>query len=199
MFTGIITDLGTITAIDPARNFRVQIQTKYDMANVAMGASISCNGACMTVMEKGDGWFAVQVSEESRVKTTIGNWQVGQKINLERALALGDELGGHLVTGHVDGVGSVKSITKIDNSWVVEIVAPAELMPLIAPKGSVCIDGVSLTVNDVMLESFKVTIIPHTFTCTNFHQYQAGSSLNIEVDLIARYLARIISQRMPAT
>lgn len=195
MFTGIVTDLGTITAIDPAANFRVQIQTKYDMKNVAMGASISCNGACMTVMEKGADWFAVQVSEESRAKTTIGSWQVGQKINLERALALGDELGGHLVTGHVDGVGTLKSINKIDNSWVLEITAPKEFMPLIAPKGSVCLDGISLTVNDVMLESFKVTIIPHTFTCTNLQQLQAGASLNIEVDLIARYLARIISQR----
>lgn len=196
MFTGIITDLGTITAIDPAANFRVQIQTKYDMENVAMGASISCNGVCLTVMEKGADWFAVQISEETREKTTAANWKIGQKLNLERALALGDELGGHLVSGHVDGVGRLKSIEKIDDSWRLEIEAPADLMPLIAPKGSVCLDGISLTVNEVMLNSFHVTIIPHTYTCTNLQLLQNNSSLNIEVDLIARYLARIISQRM---
>lgn len=199
MFTGIITDLGTITAIDPATNFRVQIQTKYDMASVAMGASISCNGVCLTVMEKGADWFAVQISEETREKTTAANWQIGQKLNLERALALGDELGGHLVSGHVDGVGMLKSIEKIDDSWRLEIMAPADLMPLIAPKGSVCLDGISLTVNEVMLNSFHVTIIPHTYSCTNLQHLQNNSSLNIEVDLIARYLARIINQRMPGT
>ncbi|HRJ13310.1 MAG TPA: riboflavin synthase [Alphaproteobacteria bacterium] len=199
MFTGIITDLGTIAAIETAANFRVQIQTAYDMKNVTMGASISCNGVCLTVMEKGADWFAVQVSEESRARTTIGAWQVGQKINLERALAVGDELGGHFVSGHVDGIGRVKSITKIEDSWVIEVAPPPELMPLIAPKGSICLDGISLTVNDVMLESFTVTIIPHTYSCTNFHLLQANASLNIEVDLIARYLQRIISQRMPVS
>jgi riboflavin synthase len=202
MFTGIITDVGTITAIDPAANFRVQIQTKYDTAKIPLGASISCNGVCLTNIETGQTenmhWFAAQVSEETRAKTTAGRWQVGTKLNLERALVLGDELGGHLVLGHVDGVANVKSIEKIQDSTVITIALPAELLPLIAPKGSVCLDGVSLTVNEVALDTFKITIVPHTLSCTTFQHLRPGSSLNIEVDMIARYLARIMSARIPA-
>ncbi len=199
MFTGIITDLGEITAIDPAQNFYVRIKTTYTMIGVAIGASIACNGVCLTVMDKGDDWFGVQVSEETRAKTTASHWQAGQKLNLERALRVGDELGGHWVLGHVDGIATLKNISKIDDSWRLEIVAPPELMPLIAPKGSICLDGISLTVNEVMLNSFNVTIIPHTYTCTNLQLLPNNSPMNIEVDPIARYLARITAARMQVT
>lgn len=208
MFTGIITDIGTITAIDAAAGFRVQIETRFNTTKIALGASIACNGVCLTVIDRGErgearreeiNWFAVQVSEETREKTTAKNWFVGQPINLERALALGEELGGHLVQGHVDGVAEVKTIETIQDSTIFTIAAPPELMPLIAPKGSVCLDGVSLTVNGVNGNEFTVTIIPHTLTCTNFQQLRPGSSLNIEADMIARYLARIIAARTPAT
>ena len=195
MFTGIITDLGEIAAIDPAQNFYVRIKTAYDMADVAMGASIACNGVCLTVMDKGLDWFGVQVSEETRNKTTAKNWYKGQKLNLERALRLGDELGGHFVLGHVDGIATLKNITKIDDSWRLEIAAPPDLMPLIAPKGSICLDGISLTVNEVMLDSFHITIIPHTYSCTNLQLLPNNSLMNIEVDPIARYLARITAAR----
>jgi len=195
MFTGIITDLGTITAMDPGANFRVQIQTKYDTSKIPLGASISCNGVCLTNIETGSDWFAAQISEETRAKTTAGAWAVGSKLNLERALALGDELGGHLVLGHVDGVARVKLIETIQDSTVITITPPAELLPLIAPKGSVCLDGVSLTVNAAVLETFTITLVPHTLSCTNFQNLHLGSLLNIEVDMIARYLARIVSAR----
>jgi len=198
MFTGIITDLGTITAIDPAENFRVQIQTTYDTAKIPLGASIACNGICLTNIETGTDWFAAQISEETRAKTTAGTWAVGTKLNLERALALGEELGGHLVLGHVDGVAQVKSVETIQDSTVITITPPVELLPFIAPKGSVCLDGVSLTINAAVLDTFTITLVPHTLSCTNFQNLRPGSLLNIEVDMIARYLARIISARTPA-
>jgi len=199
MFTGIITDLGTITAIDPGANFRVQIQTQYDTGRIPLGASIACNGVCLTNIETGQtknmDWFAVQISEETRAKTTAGAWAVGTQLNLERALALGEELGGHLVLGHVDGVAQVKSIETIQDSTVITITPPAELLPFIAPKGSVCLDGISLTVNAAVLDTFTITLVPHTLSCTNFQNLHPGSLLNIEVDMIARYLARIMSAR----
>jgi len=195
MFTGIITDIGTITAIDSAANFRVQIQTAYNTARIPLGASIACNGVCLTNIETGPNWFAAQISEETRAKTTAGAWRMGTKLNLERALALGEELGGHLVLGHVDGTARVEDIQKIQDSSIFTFAAPPELMPLIAPKGSVCLDGVSLTVNTVVLDIFTVTIVPHTLSCTNFQNLHPGSQTNVEVDMIARYLARIISAR----
>jgi len=198
MFTGIITDLGTITAIDPGANFRVQIQTQYDTGRIPLGASIACNGICLTNIETGTDWFAAQISEETRAKTTAGTWAVGTKLNLERALALGEELGGHLVLGHVDGVAQVKSVETIQDSTVITITPPVELLPFIAPKGSVCLDGVSLTINAAVLDTFTITLVPHTLSCTNFQNLRPGSLLNIEVDMIARYLARIISARTPA-
>ena len=195
MFTGIVTDVGTITAVDPAANFRVQIKTKFDTSQIQLGASISCNGVCLTNIETGPDWFSAQISEETRAKTTAKDWQVGTRLNLERALALGEELGGHLVLGHVDGVAQVRSIQKIQDSTVFTFAPPAALMPTIAPKGSVCLDGVSLTVNDVGTDFFTVTIVPHTLSCTNFQHLRPSSQVNIEADMIARYLARIIEAR----
>ncbi len=196
MFTGIISNLGTVTDIDKSANWRIQIQTTYDTASIALGASISCNGCCLTVVETGANWFAVNVSEETRTKTTLNNWQTGTRINLERALKMGDELGGHLVSGHIDGVATIRDLTQKQNSWVFTIAPPPALIPLIPPKGSICLDGISLTVNDVMADCFTVTIIPHTYTCTNLHQLAPGASLNIEVDQIARYLQRIMQARI---
>jgi riboflavin synthase len=195
MFTGIITDVGTITAIDKADHWRMEIQTKFDTAKIPLGASISCNGVCLTNIETGNDWFAVQVGDETRTITTAVNWQVGTQLNLERALAMGDELGGHLVLGHVDGIARVDAIQKLEDITVYTIKSPADLMPLIAPKGSVCLDGVSLTVNELGGDYFKVGIVPHTFLWTNFSQLMPGSQMNIEVDMIARYLARILSAR----
>lgn len=195
MFTGIITDVGTVTAIDPAQNWRVDIQTQFDTAKIPLGASIACNGVCLTNIETGPNWFAAQVSEETRAKTTAKDWAVGTRLNLERALALGEELGGHLVLGHVDGIARVTAIEKVQDSTIYTFAPPTELMPLVAPKGSVCLDGVSLTVNNLGKETFNVTIVPHTLSWTNFQHLQVGSLLNIEVDMIARYLARIIAAR----
>ncbi len=195
MFTGIITDVGTVTAIDPSRNWRVQIKTGFDTSKIPLGASIACNGVCLTNIETGSDWFAAQVGEETRAVTTAVNWQVGTQLNLERALALGEELGGHLVLGHVDGIARVDAVYKMEDITVYTIKPPTNLMPLIAPKGSVCLDGISLTVNEVGADYFKVGIVPHTLLWTNFGQLMPGSQMNVEVDMIARYLARIISAR----
>ena len=194
MFTGIITDLGTVmdATRGGATSARFRIGTAYDLKTVDMGASIACNGCCLTVVEKGSDWFAVDVSIETLARTTLESWIAGKRINLERALKAGDELGGHIVSGHVDGVATVEDITEIEGSKRFKIAPPPELMKFVAEKGSVTLDGISLTVNEVKDKSFNVMIIPHTQAVTSFGAIESGGRLNMEIDLLARYVARIL-------
>ncbi len=196
MFTGIITDIGTITAVDQRGDLRLIIGCGYDMAGVGLGASIACSGVCLTVVDKGADWFAVDASAETISKTAQGQWTVGRKLNLERALKIGDELGGHIVTGHVDGIGTVSAIAKEGDSHRVAIRVASDLAPYIAPKGSVTVDGVSLTVNQVndhadKSATFHLNIIPHSWAVTAFADLAEGQAVNIEIDVLARYLARM--------
>jgi riboflavin synthase len=191
MFTGIITDIGTVRAIAKAGDTRFEITTAYDLDGVDMGASIACNGCCLTVIAKGLDWFAVQASGETLSKTTLGNWERGTRINLERALKLGDELGGHIVSGHVDGIGQIVAITPDGESRRFRIRVPAALARFIAPKGSVAVDGTSLTVNEVDGADFGVNIIPHTQAVTTWGDMKVGQAVNIEIDMLARYVARL--------
>lgn len=173
---------------------RFEIETKLPLAEVAVGASIACSGACLTVVNKGDGWFAADVSGETLSKTTLGAWQTGRRINLERSLRMGDELGGHLVSGHVDGVARVADRRADGESIRFTIRVPGELARFIAPKGSVALDGVSLTVNEVSGDSFGVCIIPHTAAMTTFAVLQPGDRVNLEIDMLARYVARLLEK-----
>lgn len=193
MFTGIITDVGRVRAVagGRGRETRLVIGTRYDTAEIALGASIACSGACLTVVETGPGWFAVEVSAETLSRTTLGAWREGTPVNLERALKLGDELGGHLVLGHVDGVARLVAARPEGESRRLEIEAPAPLRRFIAEKGSVALDGVSLTVNEVGPASFGVNIIPHTLRETSLGAATPGDALNLEIDLLARYVARL--------
>jgi riboflavin synthase len=195
MFTGIITDIGTIKSVEDRGDMRAVIDTGYDMSTVAIGASIACSGVCLTVVEKSQGQFCVDVSAETRSCTAPGQWQAGRKLNLERALKVGDELGGHIVTGHVDCIGTILSRMPDGGSMRFEISVPADFAPFVAAKGSIALDGVSLTVNKVEDRAdgtvFTVNIIPHTAEWTTFATAQAGNALNIEIDTLARYLARM--------
>ncbi|MCB1379617.1 MAG: riboflavin synthase [Alphaproteobacteria bacterium] len=191
MFTGIITDIGTVRAITRRGDTRFDIACGYDVGTVDLGASIACNGCCLTVIDKGADWFAVEVSAETLSKTTLGAWREGTRINLERALKLGDELGGHIVSGHVDGTGAIVSITPEGDSRRFRFWVPADLARFIAPKGSVAVEGTSLTVNEVDGNTFGVNIIPHTQAVTTWGQAQVGQSVNIEIDMLARYVARL--------
>jgi len=197
MFSGIVTDVGRVQAIAdaPGGGLRLEIGTAYDTGTIALGASIACSGPCLTVVDKGPNWFAVDVSRETADRTTLGDWRAGSGVNLERALALGDELGGHLVTGHIDGVAVVESAEPEGESLRLTIRCPAELSRFVASKGSVALDGVSLTVNEVEGDVFGINLIPHTLAQTTFQGCTAGRRLNLEVDLIARYLARLHSER----
>jgi len=191
MFTGIVTDVGRVRRIQAtARDHRYEIETAFDSATIDLGASISHAGCCLTVTETGPGWFAVEVSGETLSKTTLGDWAEGTRVNLERAAKLGDELGGHIVSGHVDGLGTVVSITPEGGSHRIEIEAPAPLHRYIAAKGSITVDGVSLTVNTVEGRTFGLNIIPHTWDHTTLGGLQVGNSVNLEIDMLARYLAR---------
>ncbi|MEY4249442.1 MAG: riboflavin synthase, alpha subunit [Pseudomonadota bacterium] len=191
MFTGIITDIGKVRAIkNTDRDRRFEIETAYDLATIDIGASIAHSGCCLTVVEKGEGWFAVEVSGESLSLTTLDRWVVGGKINLERATKVGDELGGHIVSGHVDGLGEVVSVTVEGGSHRVKIRVPRPLHRYIAPKGSIAVEGVSLTVNEVEDDVFGVNIIPHTWDVTTLGQLVAGAKVNLEIDVLARYAAR---------
>ena len=196
MFTGIITDLGTIAYVTQpfagAADRRFRVATHYTMTDVAMGASIACNGCCLTVMEKGPDWFAVDVSGETLSKTTLGHWAVGTRVNLERSLKAGDELGGHIVSGHVDGVVDVIAINQDGGSMRYTLKPPASLAKFVAAKGSVALDGVSLTVNEVEATIFGENIIPHTQSQTTFGALKAGERLNMEIDVLARYVARLL-------
>lgn len=196
MFTGIVTDIGTITKAEPRGDLRLTIACGYDMAGVDLGASIACSGCCLTVVDKGADWFAVDASAETVSKTASGLWTEGRKLNLERALKVGDELGGHIVTGHVDGVGDVVSVEPVGDSHRVEVRAPAALAPYIAEKGSITVDGVSLTVNSVTDDAdgsarFALNIIPHSWEVTTLSALEAGSHVNLEIDVLARYLKRM--------
>jgi riboflavin synthase len=194
MFTGIITDLGKVKTIAFGPTTRLEIATAYDTAGIALGASVACNGCCLSVVEKGRGWMAFEASRETLEKTTMGDWTVGRPINLERALKLGDELGGHLVSGHVDGVGRLVSIKPDGGSLRMVIEAPGEMVRMVAPKGSIVVDGISLTVNDVEGARFGVNIIPITQSATNLGEAREGDRVNLEIDLIARYVARLLAQ-----
>jgi len=200
MFTGIVTAIGTVTASEQRGDLRVTIACPYDPANIAIGASIACSGACLTVVERGgsagDAWFAVDVSGESQSRTVPGMWNAGAKLNLEQPLRLGDELGGHIVTGHVDAVGEVLGICPEGDSQRIGIHAPAALAPYIAAKGSITVDGVSLTVNEVSDQPdgsvhFALNIIPHTAEVTTLGGLKQGDRVNLEIDTMARYLKRM--------
>ena len=199
MFTGIITDVGTVRSAEQRGDLRLAINTTYDPATIDLGASIACSGVCLTVVDKGDGWFAVDVSSETQSRTAPATWVQGARLNLERAIRLGDELGGHIVTGHVDAVGTVTAAEVEGDSVRLEIEVPDPLGPMIAPKGSIALDGVSLTVNTVddrgPMTRFTVNIIPHTAEQTNLQGLEAGRQLNVEIDVLARYLARMTQTR----
>lgn len=197
MFSGIVTDVGHVRAVEGAAagGMQLEIGTAYDTDGIVLGASIACSGPCLTVVDKGPGWFAVDVSGETASCTTLGDWRAGTRINLERALSLGDEIGGHLVTGHIDGVGLVEEAEPEGDSLRLSVRCPAELARFVAPKGSVALDGVSLTVNEVEGAVFGINLILHTLAQTTLDDCTAGRRLNLEVDLIARYLARLLPER----
>ena len=195
MFTGIITDIGTIRTAQQRGDLRLTIGCAYDMGGVALGASIACSGVCLTVDDKGPDWFAVDLSAETVSCTAQGAWAEGRALNLERALKLGDELGGHIVTGHIDGIGEVTQLAREGDSHRVIVRVPSELAPFIAAKGSITVDGVSLTVNSVEDgpegTTFGLNIIPHTWAVTTFGQLAEGQAVNLEIDVLARYLSRM--------
>ena len=199
MFTGLVSDVGTVRKAEQRGDLRLTIGCNYDMAAVDLGASIACSGACLTVVDKGDDWFAVDVSQESLTRTAPGLWNEGGRVNLERALRVGDELGGHIVTGHVDAVATVTAVEKVGGSIDIAVEAPRALGSAIAPKGSITLDGVSLTVNQVEdageATRFTVNLIPHTADHTTLGGIAAGRKLNLEIDVLARYLERMMKAR----
>ncbi len=195
MFTGIVTDVGRVRHVEKRGDTHVVIATNYDVSTIENGASIACDGICLTVVDKGtakDRWFAATASGETLSKTTLGSWKPGDGVNLERPMRVGDEFGGHIVSGHVDGVAEVKSVLPDGESVRIVFEAPVALARLIAAKGSVALDGVSLTVNDVDGARFGVNIIPHTQKVTTFGKLKPGMKVNLEIDLLARYVARLV-------
>ncbi len=198
MFTGIIQDIGRVHELHEGDDLRFVIETGLDLSHTELGASIACNGCCLTVVEKGVSWFAVDVSRESLSKTALSEWAENTRINLEPALKMGDELGGHIVSGHVDGVTEIVSIKEEGGSHRLKIKAPADLAHFIAPKGSVTLDGISLTVNEVEGDIFGVNIIPHTWQATTLSDKAVGDHLNIEIDMLARYVARMMDVKATA-
>ncbi|MDA8231286.1 MAG: riboflavin synthase [Magnetospirillum sp.] len=196
MFTGIVTDLGEVRRVQRGENreTRIEIATRYDLDTISLGASIAHNGVCLTVVDKGAGWYAVEVSGETLSKTTLGGWREGTPVNLERALAVGDELGGHIVSGHVDGIARVARIRPDNQSLRFTFEAPAALAKFVAPKGSVALDGVSLTVNEADGAEFGINVIPHTQTATTFGRLREGDVVNMEIDMLARYVARLLER-----
>jgi riboflavin synthase len=194
MFTGIITDLGRIGSVEQAGDTRITIDTAFDTAEIDIGASIACSGPCLTVVDKGEGWFAIEASAETLACTTLGSWKPGTRVNLERALRIGEELGGHIVSGHVDGVARILDSRPEGDSVRFEFEAPDGLGKYIASKGSIALDGVSLTVNAVEKSRFGVNIINHTRACTTFGELGPGDEVNLEVDMLARYVGRLIEK-----
>ena len=200
MFTGITTDIGTVRTAEQRGDLRLVIACGFAMASVELGASIACSGVCLTVVDKGDDWFAVDLSAETRARTAKDLWVEGARLNLERSLRVGDELGGHIVSGHVDGVAKVTAVTPEGGSIRLELAAPAGLEQYLAPKGSITLDGVSLTVNEVReaeggATNFSVNIIPHTAKQTTLGEMAPERQLNVEIDVIARYLERLLAAR----
>ena len=200
MFTGIVTDVGTVRRVEQRGDLRLEIATGYDTATIDLGASIACSGVCLTVVDKGEDWFAIDVSGETVSRTAHGTWSEGARLTLERSLRLGDELGGHIVTGHVDAVAEVIGICPEGDSVRIGVKVPRELSPMIAQKGSVALDGVSLTVNDVRdaedgSTQFSVNVIPHTAQATTLGEIAVGRQLNVEVDVFARYIDRMLAAR----
>jgi len=194
MFTGIITDIGQVLTLDQQGDLLARIGTGYDVAGIDVGASIACDGVCLTVIAKGDdpqGWFDVQISAETIDKTNLGSWTKGKRLNLERALKVGDELGGHIVSGHVDGLAEVIAMQDEGDSTRVTLRAPKSLAGFIAPKGSVALNGTSLTVNDVEGTDFGINVIPHTKAATTWGEVVVGDMVNLEIDTMARYVARL--------
>ena len=203
MFTGIITDVGEITRVDTRGETRVVVSTSYETIDIDLGASVACSGVCLTVVDKGPDWLAFDVSGETMTRTQQGQWMVGRRLNLERAMKLGDELGGHIVTGHVDGIAEVIGICPEGDSKRVGFRVASDLAPFLAAKGSVTVDGVSLTVNEVSdaddgFTHFAVNIIPHTQAVTTLSDLAPGSAVNIEIDVLARYLQRMEHYRAKA-
>ena len=200
MFTGIATDVGTVRKAEQRGDLRLVIATGYDTGTIELGASIACSGACLTVVDKGEDWFAVDVSGETVSKTAADHWQEGAKLNLERSLRMGDEIGGHIVTGHVDAVGDVVGVCPEGDSRRIGISVSKALGPMIAQKGSIALDGVSMTVNEVRdaedgRTHFSVNVIPHTAQHTTLGELEPGKQLNVEVDVLARYIDRMLAQR----
>ncbi|MDF2605350.1 riboflavin synthase [Sphingomonas sp. ABOLG] len=203
MFTGIITDVGEITRVETRGDTRVVVATSYETLEIDLGASVACSGVCLTVVDKGPDWLAFDVSGETLTRTAQGQWSEGRRLNLERAMKLGDELGGHIVTGHVDGIAEVTSVRPDGDSKRVDFRVSSDLAPFLATKGSVTVDGVSLTVNDVTDDPdgatiFAVNIIPHTQAVTTLSDLAPGSAVNIEIDVLARYLQRMEHYRAKA-
>ena len=195
MFTGIVTDIGRVRSIEQRGDTRLIIETVYDTATIDMGASISHSGACLTVVDKGPGWFAVEASAETLACTTLGDWREGTPINLERAMKVGDELGGHIVSGHVDGVGQIVARQAEGDSVRFTFEVPMNIARYIAEKGSVALNGVSLTVNEVEGNRFGVNLIQHTLNNTTFGASDLGTRVNVEIDMLARYVARLTETR----
>jgi riboflavin synthase len=191
MFTGIVTDIGTISALDQQGDLRARITTGYDTSGIDMGASIASDGVCLTVVDLGPDWYEVQISAETVSKTNVSAWAVGKRVNLERALRVGDELGGHIVSGHVDGVAEVVSVEDEGDSTRVQMRAPEDLARFVAPKGSVALNGTSLTVNEVQGAVFGINFIPHTKEVTTWGEVAVGDAVNLEIDTLARYVARL--------
>ena len=195
MFTGIVTDIGDIRSLERRGDLRARIGTRYDTHGIDIGASIACSGVCLTVVQLGSDWFDVEISAETLDKTNVGGWGVGQKINLERALKVGDELGGHIVSGHIDGLATIIEMRPEGDSVRYTFDAPRSLARFIAPKGSVALDGTSLTVNEVADTRFGVNIIPHTQEVTTWGASKVGDKVNLEIDTLARYVARLAEMK----
>jgi riboflavin synthase len=206
MFTGIITDVGRIVEVAEDRaggragpgGRRLTIETRLPLAEIPQGGSIATSGICFTAVDKGEGWYAVQASGATLEVTTVGRWQAGERVNLERSLRIGDEMGGHIVFGHVDAVGTILSLEPVGESHRLEVQVPASLAPLIAVKGSIAVDGISLTVNEAGASGFVCNIIPHSWQQTNLPERRAGDPVNVEVDMLARYVARQLAFRAGA-
>lgn len=194
MFTGIVTDLGSVRALRAGAVTRVELATRYDTATIAIGASVACNGCCLSVVDKGPGWLAFEAAQETLNVTTLRDWRMGTPVNLERPMRVGDELGGHIVAGHVDGVGMVVQMLEDAGSLRLTVEVPENLARYVASKGSVTIDGVSLTVNEVDGRRFSVCLVPITRAATSLGLAANGQRVNLEIDLIARYVARLLGQ-----
>ncbi len=194
MFSGIVTDMGTVRKVEHTGDTRFEFATHYDTSTFEIGASICCSGACMTVIDKGPGWFAISASAESLACTTMGEWKEGTPVNFERSLKMGDEMGGHIVSGHVDGVARIVAITPEGESLRFVFEVPAAIKRYVASKGSVAIDGISLTVNEVEDSRFGVNIIPHTSQVTTLGRKKVGDRVNVEIDMLARYVARLLEK-----